>query len=478
MRPVLLVVLVIIVCAGRVQGAKLTPLASDPQGYFNGGGSGQLTASGPRYDGYGNELPNSAYDFGEYTDSTVYSGDGNDLFVSAAAVVDDATHYPHLANIALTDGSISAGIILETIVPDDGIGGGGGETSPGNSFTNSVRMAMSSTLRLRAHPVTWENNTSYPHGQEDNETFSTNASFHAATNGFVYFRIDPVFNEQNGDPIQVKLDHFRDYNAYMNFGNSGYGGSMQVSNAFTLNNDPLSSSGGTVSANIGDVIGIQLDMNLHFEGGSQVAQPDSHLYRYMVVAGVDGFANATIDIPLTPGCSQQAPLLPDQITSDTGTYIFADLTIGDEGVGIDTPAWIDPDVAVGYDLTVTGAGVTGLVLPDLLWAVGPCQIWYDDGSGPVALTYYDEWDEVYYSDFSPGDEIYFPQAVQVFGITGIDPLLELDPANPNAFPLGLIFDGPSTGVSVNMTPLAVPEPTTVALLVMSGLALIRRRGTA
>lgn len=482
MRAVLVAALGLIVCAGGVEGAKLTPLPADPQGYFVADGTGYLNSGGPRYDIYGTKIEDNVGAHGEYDIGTYYSAGTDDLFVSASASVADPVYYPTQSIIGTTDGSIGASIVAETIIPDDGSGGpgAGGESSPGvgNQLTNSIRMAMYSTLRLQANPVTWQNNPAYPHGELDNESFSTDASFNATTNsadGFIYFRIDPVFNEQIGDPINLKLDHYREFNEYSNYGNGGYGGYMQVSNAFTINGNAVSHNGGTFSASVGDVVGIKLALGLHFNGGGQIAQPPFGLNQWIVAAGVDAFANATIDIPLTLGCSQQAPLMPDQIIGETNTYIFEDLSIGDEGVGIDTPAWIDPEIAIGYDLSVTGAGVTAIVLPDLLWAAGPCQVWYDDGAGPTWLTYYDEWDDAWYSDFFPGVTIDFPHAVHVFGITGIDPSLGLDPANPNAFPLGLIFDGPASGVAITMTPVAVPEPTTFAVLALGVTAVFRRR---
>jgi hypothetical protein len=129
--------------------------------------------------------------------------------------------------------------------------------------------------------------------------------------------------------------------------------------------------------------------------------------------------------------------------------------------------YIDPMIATGYEYEIgaTDPNFASVLLPtgigdnlfDLLLWSGSSFV--DSGIGLTGGVQY---------FFGPG-------GVDRFEIGGIEPSAGLDPANPTAFVTGLTFvsQGNFTG---RMTPIAVvPEPATLALLVLSLTGLLVRR---
>lgn len=167
-----------------------------------------------------------------------------------------------------------------------------------------------------------------------------------------------------------------------------------------------------------------------------------------------------------PGSTAGNPLLP--CTLDVG-FAFCPFQVVD--VGLTSPLFIDPVVAIGYDYAVTGGPLFASVLI------------------PAALPGGDSLFEL----ILPGFGAYSLMAgttlnllninasgFSEFRIVGIDPSEMIDPADPTAFVTGVTFTASGT-VSITQKPLTAPATVPGPLPIM-GLAfgyrwsrLLRRR---
>lgn len=149
------------------------------------------------------------------------------------------------------------------------------------------------------------------------------------------------------------------------------------------------------------------------------------------------------------GLAQDFALLPnaDDAPNTDGDFDFA----GVPGDG----RWFDPIMATGYDYqTNDGSLFTKIIMPLGIDGDG-LFVLIDPVNGNTVLT--------------QGVMHSFATPVAFFGITGIDPAV--DGTDPLAFPTFLEFD--TDFADFTMTP--TPEPTSLALIGLGGLALTRRR---
>ncbi len=172
------------------------------------------------------------------------------------------------------------------------------------------------------------------------------------------------------------------------------------------------------------------------------------------------------------GSSEFIPVMPNNGEANADGSFEFDIIIGADGLGIDTPIWIDPIIAVGYVYEVnSGEDFASVTFPSLA-AV-------NDTTG------YDlyRWDEilleyVLVGHYNAEDTHIFVGGVSQFKILGIDTPLELDPSDPNAFMTGLTFTG-SGPINMSMTPItydtnassAVPVPSAIFLF-LAGIPLL------
>jgi sugar lactone lactonase YvrE len=170
------------------------------------------------------------------------------------------------------------------------------------------------------------------------------------------------------------------------------------------------------------------------------------------------------------GSTPQNPILPNPPTPGVPGFRFPNVPV----VSGQT-FFFDPDVAVGYDYTVTGGPLFASVLIPNALPKGDSNFFLELGSfGTFPLVAGTPFNllGVNSSGFSS------------FRISGIDPNELLDPANPVAFVTGLTFTGSGT-VNVTQTPIiqnvpdvvGTPEPSSVIGLGIlgGGLLLTRRR---
>lgn len=170
------------------------------------------------------------------------------------------------------------------------------------------------------------------------------------------------------------------------------------------------------------------------------------------------------------GSSELIPIMPSNGEPDeTGAFNFV-ISVGDSGLGIDTPIWIDPIVAIGYTYEVVGTNFTTVTLPTLASVndTDGYEVWYFDGTQFVFGANVDAEGSFDFTTVVTG-------GVSQFQILDIDPALELDPSDPIAFMTGVTFADAGTW-SVSMTAItfdtdsnAVPVPATLSLFFFGGL---------
>ena len=157
---------------------------------------------------------------------------------------------------------------------------------------------------------------------------------------------------------------------------------------------------------------------------------------------------------------QALPLLP---TSDPASDAFRfNVVVGDLGVGLELPIFVDPEIAVGYDyLAIDGPRFASVILPQV--GDGMFELWlYDD-----SLASY-----VFEDIVNSFEQYFFPAGgVDRFRVLGIEVSEALSPTDPTAFVTGLTFSeaGPA---EFTQTPIVVsiPAPPTHSLLVIAFLA--------
>lgn len=184
----------------------------------------------------------------------------------------------------------------------------------------------------------------------------------------------------------------------------------------------------------------------------------------------------TVEDPLLPG---------DEASAAEGVYKFAIGGIGLFGNGTETPIFIDPDVAIGYEYEVSsGPNFASVQVPvqglsDSIYTL----LFGDDGVGGF----------LHSQVITAGGPAFdftsvIAAGVNKFRIVDIDPTLGLSPSSVDAFITGLTYVPPTTGSAVSemtMTALTtfiddsvtVPEPGTLSLSAVGLVALwrIRRR---
>lgn len=272
----------------------------------------------------------------------------------------------------------------------------------------------------------------------------------------------------NGSPINVNHPDF--LGAFVDDGEGGGGefegggGEFEVV-AF---NDEVGGQFAATTLEPGDprlalVTGTELD-GVIAPGGNPVLRFDvpvnpgqSNTFNIIIADTSDDILDSTVylssfqpqELDLNNGGTEFTPLLPGDQDPNNGAFIF-DLT-GIEN--LEEIFFIDPPVSVGYIYTVEDAEFAMIQAPSLATI--------NDTDGYI-ISIAGQADQV----LLPGQVLDVSTlGISQFTLSGIDPLLMLDPANPLAFPLGVslqnITAGPGVGPKLTQQALTVDTDTAV-----------------
>jgi hypothetical protein len=456
-----------LLASAAAEAATWTALPSDY--YFAGSGFADLTIDGSR-----DFLQPSSFSSHDHKEGSISGNPGWDAWTAIAG----REPFPYLEwGLGDVQGSISG----EAKKRLSGYAGGGEGPPPGLDpaiYGNEIGANVFVYSRYTACRLSWDN---YPMEPSDDryDTAYVNGHTSAGTvnglpdaNGFLFYRIDPLMKEKAGDAVRVEIYATLSVDKGQL---GGFIGNGSASYSFLLNGQPIvvppaeesnDYSPHILTAAIGDVIGMKLSASANVGGSGEVKpKPPNEfandwLYAYgMAYAGV----NMTLD-PM-PGLAENAPLMPGTPPATPGEpFIFDCIIVGDTGPGADCPLWFDPLLVTMYEIHVTGGLAAAVVLPSAsaLYDEDGFNVWHFDGTQWVLDAEGSYW----------GTRIDFPEGVTAFRIGDIEVDPPLDPQDPQAFPVGIIFDGPGTNIGVTMTPM--PEPATLALLALGAVALLRR----
>ena len=155
-------------------------------------------------------------------------------------------------------------------------------------------------------------------------------------------------------------------------------------------------------------------------------------------------------------------ILPEVI--EEGEFLFDDINVVD-GV----PIRLDPDVAIGYEYTIEGGGITfGSVQLPALVNDSEYELSFTDDSGTLVTITIAAGDIYDFTLLAAG-------GVAEFAVNGIDVGAMLDPNDIFAF-LTVVTTVGSGMVDITQTAITVPEPATLLLITLGvGFATCGRR---
>ena len=135
---------------------------------------------------------------------------------------------------------------------------------------------------------------------------------------------------------------------------------------------------------------------------------------------------------------ENTPLLP---TGPSNAQFTFSQNAGE--VCIDNVFWIDPPVSTGFDYSVTGSQFEKVQMPSSAYVPDPdgYSLEYTESGNTQIVT------------LNSGEVHEFASPVTEFSIKGINPELELDPADTMAFRTGIDLAPTSTGVTITQTPI-------------------------
>ena len=211
-------------------------------------------------------------------------------------------------------------------------------------------------------------------------------------------------------------------------------------------------------------LGFKTDTGIREIAGVSISNFGSH-------GGGIGIDFIVYDPDITPGLTPFNPILPTPNPNNPNGFTFANIIIR-PGFGLGRPIFGDPDVAVGYDYSVTGGPLFASVLI-------PSPLPQGDSNFTLELPGFGNYSLVAGTTF---DLLGINSSgFDKFRISGIDLAEMLAPTNPTAFVTGLTFTNPGI-VTITQNPIvqntdgvSVPDPSNLFGLGLIGFGAFFRR---
>ena len=458
-------------------GAKLTPVGGETQ--FSVQASVSLGVAGVRYDNTGTPVENFDREDTDTENDTgpsfslkqalvMFADNVEDSWTETYGVFNASIYVNAVKNFETTWYSSSGG--MEESAGGIIIGPGPAPSDDWiDNYANRVFFSAYSYCQATARWPSWRKtyldlDDTTAHIQNNDTITGLNMDADVDfSGGSVQYVIEPMLLEQAGDTVELVIQNSAPVlNEYMHDYVAGFDVTRNSSSSIAINGTAQSVAPGqslTVNAQIGDILTLANSAHLQsMINNYRIPAPDApgstQDYR---MHSADIRKNIIITVAAAAGTSADNPFVA---SAANGTTVFPAVPIEANGPGIDAPVWYQTPECAQLEITATGAALQGVHMPGEGGGgfIIPTQSGLHSGSDfedadGIELWYFDgtDWVQHPVCPLLTGFDVVLPPGTTRIRLKDID-REALEPEN-NIFPVGLKFDGATTGVSITMDPL-------------------------